>query len=92
MKNEVVWKFVVKLKAERQMVTMPAVAKIVYFGLDGSGDPCLWAIVDPDMPTEGRSFVVRGTGRHWTAAERGEYVGTLVQGVYVWHCFEVTPL
>lgn len=56
----------------------------------GPGEtPALWALVDPDAPTETRCFQLVGTG-HRELGEERRYVGTfqLTGGSLVCHVFE----
>jgi hypothetical protein len=52
--------------------------------------PCLWALVDPEKPTERRAFRTYGTG-HPVDTHPGAYVGTyqLDGGALVFHVFDV---
>ncbi len=55
------------------------------------GKPCLWAIVDPDAPTETRSFRVFGTGHEMDIdIPHSHYIGTyqLFDGNFLGHVFE----
>ena len=57
------------------------------------GQPNIWALVDPEQPTETRTFLMVGTG-HPIMEEsyfRMVYVGTfqLHEGELVFHLFEV---
>ena len=50
--------------------------------------PTLWALVDPSAEKEPRMVCVVGTGEEMPAAMgRSEYVGTVQEGVFVWHIF-----
>lgn len=56
-----------------------------------NGDPVLWALVNPDAPTEQRSFHITGTG-HSIEEPRSQwrYVATfqMLGGALVFHVFE----
>jgi len=49
----------------------------------------LWAIAGDMLPTKDRTFLVVGTG-HVIQGDLG-YVGTVQDGMYVWHVFEKFP-
>lgn len=53
------------------------------------GEPGLviWAVVDPDQPTETRVFHVVGTG-HPMPETPLNYIGSALAGPLVWHVFE----
>ena len=52
-----------------------------------------WAIVDPQLPTQPRTFEVFGTGHPiGSLLAKGDYIGTVITHAgFVWHVFEVTP-
>lgn len=52
---------------------------------------CIWALVDPDRPTQTRTFRVFGTGHEMPQSEALNYIGTfqLLDGQFVGHVFEV---
>ncbi len=53
------------------------------------GEPCLWALVDPTLPKELRTFRLFATGQHFEH-EGLKYIGTYqMQGFYMFHLFEV---
>ena len=73
-------------------VKMPRGAKVLHAGGQGE-ELCVWALCDPEAPTEERRFDVYGTG-HPCPADLGPYVGTalLGNGSLVLHVFErATP-
>lgn len=73
------------------MVRMPLGAKVLSVGIQQPRRICLWAIVDSfdvhqgAMPVD-RRFKVRGTGQ--PLGEVGRFVGTVIDGLFVWHVFE----
>lgn len=48
---------------------------------------CLWAMVDPEQAMTTRTIVIIGTGNPICDMAL-DYVGTVMQGPYVWHVFE----
>ncbi|MCK5235905.1 MAG: hypothetical protein KAR06_02880 [Deltaproteobacteria bacterium] len=63
------------------------------------GEPCIWAIVDPEQPHELRSFLVIGTGHLFSNdLSKSRYIGTFqlevgyarfsAREVFVGHLFE----
>lgn len=86
-----IWKFALSV-GDDTTVTMPQGAVILDVKDAGPGLLSLWAIVDPDAPTEERLFHVRGTGH--PLGEVGEHVATVAtasSGLFVWHVFEALP-
>lgn len=67
-------------------VQMPQGAKVLSVGMQGL-KLCIWAIVDTDVPNEGRLFSVYGTGFK-ISPQNLQFVGTTFMGNYVWHLFE----
>jgi len=76
---------------ERQTKKLPKDTKIVHCAMQ-HGVPTLWAEVDEEnaalMP-EQRHFEIYGTG-YSIMADRSRHVGTIFDGPYVWHIYEVT--
>jgi pyrimidine operon attenuation protein/uracil phosphoribosyltransferase len=88
-----VWKFSLPLEVTFELA-MPVGAEILTVDTQYAGgrgeQACLWALVDPDAPTEIRHFQMLGTG-HREAVGQVAYVGTymLTGGSFVAHVFEV---
>jgi hypothetical protein len=53
--------------------------------------PCIWALVDPDLPNEGRKFIIKGTGHKVNSLKRIKYIGTfqMISGDFIGHLFEL---
>ncbi len=85
-----VWKFPLG-RASIQDVQMPRDAQILHVGLQG-GWLNVWAGVDPVFrdDTVPRRIQVVGTG-HEELPDNVWHLGTVQQGPYVWHVFEVFP-
>ncbi len=73
---------------------LPQGAEILHFNMQRNV-PRLWALVDPQAPTETRRFVLYGTG-HEILETREEltFIGTalMMEGTFIWHVFEVHSL
>jgi hypothetical protein len=54
---------------------------------DQHGVVTMWAEVDTDKLLSGRRFTVYGTGHE--VPPHAKYVGTVQQGAFVWHVFEL---
>lgn len=69
---------------------MPVGAKVLFVH-EQNGNPCMWALVDPEAPTEIRAFRMVGTGHLVDDITDESYCGTalLLQGSFVIHIFEV---
>ena len=71
-------------------IELPRGAQPLSVQFQGHGEMNLWAIVDPEQPTETRRFVVAGTGHE--LPEGGlNHISTIQQlgGDLIWHIFEV---
>lgn len=84
-----VWKFA--LNPGENEVMMPNGAEVLSVQVQHNV-PCLWALVDPEMQKEERTFEVFGTGhsiKYDMGVER-KYIGTfqLDGGYLVFHLFE----
>jgi hypothetical protein len=69
-----------------QLIPAPFGAKAIHVGLDPSGTPCLWAIVEDHIKQGGMDVWIVGTGQE-IPKEDHAYVGSFVQGPFVWHVF-----
>lgn len=84
--TQAIHKFPISMTSDRRIM-MPYGAKVTAVGLDGSGEPCVWALVDPNaVPTIERKFGIYGTGGQ--VPDFCEFVGTFFTLPYVWHVFE----
>lgn len=83
-----IWKFPLTATVGMpEKIAMPAGATILDVQVQ-SGQPCMWAEVDPAAPVEDRMFVVRGTG-HTFDGFHGTYIKTFQEPPYVWHLYEL---
>ena len=48
---------------------------------------CVWAIVDHDRQPNRYKVSIIGTGWECSKIDASQYIGTVQQGMYVWHCF-----
>ena len=85
-----IWKF--ELTPNRiQSVPLPTGAQILTVQTKGDNAPLLWALVDPEMPTQDRYLGIYTTN---TAVpdDPGQYVGSflLYEGSLEFHLFEMT--
>lgn len=68
-------------------VRMPEGAEILDLQIQNRV-PTIWALVEPENPTEIRRFNIVGTG--WpTPDDCGDYIATAQDDPYVWHFFEI---
>ena len=84
-----VWKFPLDV-ADTQLVEMPANAHILTVQ-EQHGMVCLWALVNPAMPPEGRKILIAGTGHERQDLDAlVNYISTfqLAGGALVFHVFE----
>lgn len=85
-----VWKFPLPVPGPDVFgIELPAGAEVLTVQVQ-AGRPCIWALVSPSAPPEGRLFRIAGTG-HPIAERLGAYVGTFqFEGPgLVFHLFEV---
>jgi hypothetical protein len=83
----VVWKYELNLFGRLTTLELPAGAVITHFAVQGRR-PCIWAHVNPDSSeTEVRGFQIFGTGH--PIPPGAKHVGTVLDGDFVWHAFEV---
>jgi len=69
-------------------VLMPDEAQVLCVQMQNGG-PCLWALVETDLPKVVRNFLIYGTGHPVSKAQQS-YVGTfqMHDGNLVFHVFE----
>ena len=78
-----VWKFPLR---RDEFIDMPAGAELLHVDTQG-GTPMLWALVSLDNDAVVRRVSVVGTG--WDMPVKpGKYVGTYMDGPFVFHVFD----
>ena len=85
-----VWKFELT-PSRKQAIEMPINAEILTIQTQ-FGNPCIWALVDPNAKKEQRGFEIFGTGLSiiYDMLVVRNYIGTyqVNDGQYVFHVFE----
>ncbi len=79
------------LIAGSQTLTMPKGAEILHVGMRDGDQITIWYIhedYDPTALGEVRTFAVFGTSEYFEGDDL-THLGTVFQGLYVWHVFEV---
>ena len=73
---------------DEAIIEMPLSAEAKSVAMQ-NGLPYVWAIVDPALPTEKRTFYVRGTGHPLRKANPEHFIGTIQMedGRLVFHIF-----
>jgi hypothetical protein len=85
-----IWKFelfeMTAAVVPHRVISIPADARLVAVAMQG---PRIfgWFVVDPSAPSEPRAYRVLGTGHD--VPEDGTHVGSVFDGPFVWHVFEV---
>ncbi len=80
-----VWKYAISSGVTR--LEVPIGATFLHADVQG-GQACVWAIVDPASGTETRHILFRGTG-YYIEHQIVRHIGTMLDGPFVWHVFEV---
>jgi hypothetical protein len=82
-----IYKYRVQVKEIWHEVAMPSQAKIVHVACqDTSGVVSLWAEIENESASVTRSFRIYGTGQ--SIPDDTDYVGTALDGMFVWHVYE----
>ena len=83
---QTIWKYPI-VTTDFQEVEIPQGAKVLTVQMQ-EGNPCLWALVDPNAEKQKRVIAVHGTG-HPVPDAVGEYLGTyrMANGALVFHVF-----
>lgn len=84
-----IWKYSLPLTDDVYGFVIPRGGKIVHVAMQGIY-VAMWVDVYTPNQTETRLFVIRGTGHEITHTDAA-YIGTAMDGPFVWHVFEVTP-
>ena len=87
--SKTIWKFEVPV-TDRARVAMPAGARVLSVEIGkGLGVVWLWAEVDPAADVGDRGFRVVGTGNPLPeGVEDMRFLGTVLDGPFVWHVYE----
>jgi len=83
-----IYKYELALK-DSQQIEMPVGAKILYTAVQND-QICLWALVQPENPTQEREVRIFGSGHDVPdAITERHYYGTILMqnGQFVWHIF-----
>jgi hypothetical protein len=83
--NLSIWKYQFDV-SDAVTITMPSYAKLLHVGVQ-LGRLTVWALVDPEEKMVKRTIRIFGTGHPIPEDEIG-YVGTVIQGMFVWHIFD----
>lgn len=85
-----IWKFPIET-VDQQSVSMPEGTEIISVAVQYR-QICMWAVVDPGKPATARNIEIIGTGNPTMPLDkthRRAFIGTVFQGPFVWHVFEV---
>jgi hypothetical protein len=80
-----IYKYRLQIEHE-QKIALPEGAVIVHTGLDTTGVPCLWAMVNTDAKLLPVNIFIYGTGMP-IEVESLLHVGSFTQSPFVWHVF-----
>jgi len=82
-----IYKYRVPVKDVWHDVAMPSHATIVHVACqDTPGVVSLWAEIENESASVTRSFRIYGTGQ--SIPDDTDYVGTALDGMFVWHVYE----
>lgn len=81
---KVIWKFSLSGGVE-PVITLPEGSEILRVAYQDY-DICLWALVDTTKNLVKRTFKIFGTGMYFDGDCK--YIGTVENGVLVWHIFD----
>jgi hypothetical protein len=60
---------------------------ILHVAPDPKGQPCIWCLVDTDLPKIQAEVYIVGTGQRAGFSDHVKYVGTFQSAENVWHIF-----
>lgn len=91
MPHKTIWKFQFDV-SDRATLLIPSDSQFLSVGSQGPNTIAIWAIVDPDSPKLEFTFEVFGTGFSIDEGlTRKNHLGTVFDGQFVWHVFDLTP-
>jgi hypothetical protein len=89
-----IYKYPLKI-ADKQNLTNDPIESILNVGLDPSGNPCIWALVDTDLidmfsqQKIGSTNTIYVIGSGYEVPKDAEfYIGSFVDGAFVWHVWK----
>lgn len=80
-----IWKYELQI-VDEQVLEMPRMAVPLSVKLQ-YGVACLWAEVDSSEKTERRKVFCCGTGNPMKDMTECLFIGTVIQGQFVWHFY-----
>ena len=92
--SQTIWKAVVKREANAfgvYAVELPEGATLLSTGVQ-NGAIVVWALVDPRYPTTRHLIYVAGTGQEQRFGGHWRFLGTVFQGLFVWHVFDMNEI
>ena len=85
--TKTIWKYPVTIGGDTKLL-MQEGAEFIHAGLDPTGEPCVWALLDPNKQADvPRNLLVIGTGRAFDQPN-AKFIGSINQGPFMWHVFE----
>lgn len=67
---------------------MPYGARPLKAGIDPMGQRCVWCMVEDSFKASPMEFLLIATGQA-LPKDSGVYLGTIIEGSFVWHVFTV---
>ncbi len=84
-----IWKY--DLTSQMTTVEVPEGGVVIHVDVDNKTDrPCVWIYVETEHKTVSRRFAIFGTGHAMPDNLQHGYMGSVQQGPYVWHVWEVS--
>lgn len=84
-----IWKYPIPTTRDFDL-DLPVGAKILTVHTQ-KDSPKIWVLIDPDMGSENRKFIIKPTGYSYFDSKNLRYIGTFFLGneSLVWHLFEI---
>lgn len=80
----VIYKYPIPRVSEPFELKIKGFCEVVNAGVDGNGQPCIWALVTPDNLEETWKFRIVATGESFDTSQ-WSHLKTFMQGPLVWH-------
>lgn len=81
-----IYKYPINLTTEKQCLCLPENSQLLSVQMQNE-KLCVWALIDESQPLSMVRFHIFGTGENLPDDLNTVFLGTVQDGIYVWHVF-----
>lgn len=81
-----IYKYPINLTTEKQRLCLPENSQLLSVQMQNE-KLCVWALIDESQPMSMVRFHIFGTGDNLPDDLNAVFLGTVQDGIYVWHVF-----